>query len=122
TDELRRWENQDDGRHIAHSIEPSKTRKVNSDAKLVTHAVLLMHNLSEQKSVMPWCLYQLKGLDLEFCGIRFGQGRFDFNWASTNQPIPVSDWATPNQPNNRGGDQDCIVLAKFFQYRWNDRQ
>ncbi|XP_076080298.1 uncharacterized protein LOC143051198 [Mytilus galloprovincialis] len=54
-------------------------------------------------------------------GQRFGQGRFDFKWASTDQPITVPDWALPVQPNNQGGNQDCILLSRPNQYRWNDR-
>ena len=43
-----------------------------------------------------------------------------FVWDGMNDSInEYTDWA-PNEPNQNGGNEDCIAFFPFVNYHWND--
>ncbi|XP_052090448.1 neurocan core protein-like [Mytilus californianus] len=42
-----------------------------------------------------------------------------FKWVSSQTSITITDWYT-GEPNNGGGEQDCVCIAYYHSYRWDD--
>ena len=42
-----------------------------------------------------------------------------FKWSSTNETISYNNWA-PNEPNNFGGNEQCVQMFGNVGGSWND--
>jgi len=50
-------------------------------------------------------------------GIRTGQD--SWKWEQSGSPLTYQNWF-PGQPDHRGGNEDCLHLNRWGQWRWND--
>ncbi|XP_061177914.1 protein PIF-like [Saccostrea echinata] len=44
-----------------------------------------------------------------------------FVWSESGQPITYNNWG-PNNPDNGGGNQHCLILFQPSDYKWHDTQ
>ncbi|KAL4221831.1 hypothetical protein ACF0H5_020085 [Mactra antiquata] len=42
-----------------------------------------------------------------------------FIWEATGEGLEIADWG-PNEPNQNGGNEDCLTFFGMYQFHWND--
>ncbi|XP_053405026.1 lectin-like [Mercenaria mercenaria] len=43
----------------------------------------------------------------------------NFVWENTGQGFEITDWG-PNEPNQSGGNEDCLSFFALYDFKWND--
>lgn len=44
-----------------------------------------------------------------------------FYWIGHEKPMTFTNWDSErNEPNNNNGDEDCIALHQYANYKWHD--
>ncbi|XP_045201877.1 lectin-like [Mercenaria mercenaria] len=43
----------------------------------------------------------------------------NFIWENTGQGFEITDWG-PNEPNQNGGNEDCLSFFGRYDFKWND--
>ena len=43
-----------------------------------------------------------------------------FKWVSSASTPLYMDWSHAGERNDHGGNEDCVELKKFYNYKWND--
>jgi len=42
-------------------------------------------------------------------------------WDKTETKVTYTDWQT-GEPNNYGGDQNCLLIKRGYKYKWDDSE
>ena len=71
----------------------------------------------EQRSVMNEAL--LKKDRHYWIGLTDSSVEGHFIWQYSSKPLSWSNWVS-GEPNNLGGDEDCVGLAFHSNWKWND--
>lgn len=74
------------------------------------HGIVFLENICIQKCLLLGQFW-IGGNDIDAEG--------QWRWVTSGNPLTFTDWA-PGEPNNTGGNEDCLLLLPNTAYQWND--
>ena len=81
--------------------------------------LVIINNAKEKSHIIE--LIQCSNDDY-WIGLSDIQAEGIFKWISSNFIPNFTDWydGNPIQPDNNGGQEDCVELRKIYNFQWND--
>ncbi|KAH3893963.1 asialoglycoprotein receptor 1-like [Dreissena polymorpha] len=96
-----------------------------TDAKKACEAEKAQLTIIMTKEENDFVQRELRKLQIADMGMQFWMDGTDITtegqwiWESTGEYFEIYDWS-PGEPNQSGGEEDCMSFFRLYDYHWND--